>query len=257
MKKALSGLLGALLLFLCACSQDAASESSPGASDSPEILDSSPCDTTGAVYPVQYASVDELLKGLADGYSEEFLNSVEQSEGADNRGNFRGFIEYVREEGAVYVPYFDDMSIALERDGSYSIISVSPVDMYGQPCIFFSLPRTGKISFIKTVCLGAALSDEIIAESNEKGVTWLIDQLDPSAKENFAANIESLYEEEITLKDRTLLAQFEQFKGDERIRISFVFDDMLISVWGLPEALGAEWLARLDFKPVELSSAEG
>jgi len=97
----------------------------------------------------------------------------------------------------------------------------------------------------------------LLNEANEKGASWLIAQINPEGVNvhNYERYITddisfAVYEKEVQLGDRSVLGMIIDI-GNESIGIYFVYDDILIVVWGNAEFLEAV-LPDITFQEVSL-----
>ncbi len=110
---------------------------------------------------------------------------------------------------------------------------------YGLPCIFYRPSvSTGENYYIKITYL----PDEI-AGQKDKTVSEIIKELSPNAPnlDNLGNQHNNIYEQEITLADRDVMALIYEYKNDSRNSTIFVYDDVIVEVRSNPN----EWTKQL------------
>ena len=241
-----------VVLLLTGCSAHPSQESPSNLSEKIHFMESLTKADTPILLPIQYDTVEELITSINSEFTDEILTEIELAEPEENEGNFRSFIVESKKEKELFVPYYQDEPVVLRDEVDLPSIDLSCVDMYGQPWIWYHVRHHDQDIKIMTMSLTPVLNTETILETEEKGISWLINQVDSEAPTEKNAKsytaFESVYEQEIALQHRNVNALFVKQKDDARVRITFMFEDVLVSVWGQPEVVTSEWFTGLDFK---------
>lgn len=96
------------------------------------------------------------------------------------------------------------------------------------------------------------LNEETTAFAKNNSCFEILKKLNPDipstiAKYRRKIKAKKLYEKEVSLYDRTISGLVREDKDDERIRIHFVYDDIFVTIWGVPDILTEQWLQDLSF----------
>ena len=249
--KKLIPLLIALAFVLCSCSDSLSTQSSSKLIDRLELIESA-TESEPVVLPISYDTVDELIYSISKEYSQDVLETIEQAEKGNNKGTFRSYINKTLSSNYIYVPYYDGREITLRDEEGYSAIDLSPIDMYGLPCIFYHMKHNGNDILIKTVDLNTKLDKDTVLDAADKGVIWLEDQLDEEVHGKEDSFSENVYEEYLQLNNKTVKATYEIQADDPRVHISFIYDDVLVSVWAFPDTITNNWFSGLSFEKKSL-----
>ena len=249
-----------LILLLGACSNEVSLRQGDDTAKEPQMSESLDIEAPPEILPTGYDTVEELVAGFFKDYPEDILKRIEYYERAEFKGAFRNYTDYTTAQNSIYVPYYQDKPIVLDDREGYHGIAISPLDMFGQPRIFFKMVQDKTHILISTMSLGAVLDEKTILESKEKGIDWLISQIPNSdsmrGDNRISLKADKTYEKEIAIKAGNFTAVFSEPDKDDydtRRHVSFVYDDILVSVWAMPEILTDHWFKELDFKKIELS----
>ena len=261
-KTALISFLMLIILLMCACSNEVSQRQGTDTTDEPQTTESLSGEAPPRILPTHFDTVEELVAGFYKAYPEETIKNIEHLEDDEVKGAFRNFFDYTKAQNSIYIPYYQDKPMVLDTEGGLVGIALSHIDLFGQPRIFFRTIQDKTQILISTMSLGAVLDEKTIIESKEKGIDWLISQI-PNADSMRGDSRTSpkdgkTFEKEITIKTGNITAIFSDAdkydKDDPRLHVSFVYDDILVFVWAMPEVLTDDWFKELDFKPVELTS---
>ena len=266
MKKAISIILTGVLTFTCLTS--CFKPSSPSEETSIDVLTASPVGEGGISnadycrwFPIfSYNSVEDLYTGIRD-IHEHQLNMINNWENEwmddtlsktrvtkDERRN--GIYGNVRNrliaEKRMLIPYYQGEPLPLiPKNGG---ITVMLTDHFRKPWI--SYVADSDVVGVVAFCM-MFIEEGLVNEANEKGASWLMSKIEPDGVNVY--NYDTIrwedtpefpeisgtriysdaYEKEYRLGDRTVSAMVvEKIKFNERPRIFFVYDDILVMACG-------------------------
>ncbi|MCL1816477.1 MAG: hypothetical protein FWG43_02605 [Clostridiales bacterium] len=207
-----------------------------------------------------YNSNDELYRGLRDFDTEifQYIRSTEDrymedtrrktrvSQGEQENGIFGNMRKKLLAEETIMAPYYQGREMVYWNREGVSNITLFVSDSFRKPSILYH----GKFDIVNigntNINFYVKYYDEaLLEEANEKGASWLINQLDPTAvnphnyRDHYSDNT-TVYEQEIQLGDRYVTAMIidhSQGAMGPALIIYFVYDDILVCVDCHPNAL--------------------
>ena len=199
-----------------------------------------------------FNSIDELKNGLLNDFTEDRLSNIENEE------RFRAFLEKCLKENRLMIPCYKGTEMPIEDFGKdFASITIHYYEAFSRPWIFY-----GGLFGNDSVSVGTMYIDnDLIDESNEKGVNWLIKTLSLGTNTYACPNldnykdcdfIEAFYESEIQLDGTTVIALIRKDNDEERLWVDFVYDDILVSIRIYPDAFERDILKDLSFESVKL-----
>lgn len=198
-------------------------------------------------YPsFSYDSIDELYDGLMNEFTDEIITEIESDERGIYKGTFRAFLMGRQNKKDIYVPYYQGERIPFRNEEGFANITVLPSDWLERPWIWFHCGLTSRI-------MTMYLDDNLIQEANNKGCSWLLNQLYPDAPN--VGNIKDyphykkIYEQELGLADRKVNALVYEFQDESDKYVNFVYDGILVSICADARGIDDEWFSQLSFEP--------
>ena len=227
-----------------------------------------------------FNTIEELYQGLRDFNSDELqdIRRLESYRMEDTQrrthvtddelenGIFGDLLIKLLKEGTVMVPYYQGREIPCdEREGITSIMLSESGDCW-KPWIGYF----GKIGDDNTRINTMYYDRTLLDEANEKGASWLLNQIDPTVvnihnyeKYNSDSVFINVYEKVIRLSDRDVKAMVIEYINtadvytNDEITIYFVYDDILVCALGytkfmetiLPDITFQE-VSLVDNKPI-------
>jgi len=209
-----------------------------------------------------FNSIDGLAKGLLMGFTEDVLSYIEYEEVGRGigRGTFRAFHEKFIEKNQLMVPYYKGKAIQLENFGEgYASISLHYQNLFSRPWIWYNGLVGDSGIGIRTMYI----DDELVKESNEKGVSWLISTITPNSStpeypnfDNYMKDkyVESLCELELQLDgySTTALIRKDYDVHDPRLYVHFIYENVLVIITIYPDAFESGILQDLSFQTINL-----
>jgi len=198
----------------------------------------------------RYNSSLELYTGLRDfevhilqeindvenKYIEDTRSKTHITEAEEINGIFGNMRNKLLSENTVMVPYYRGEEIPYGNLEGSTNIAVFASENHRKPHILYNGQfDCGGINFFIQY-----YDKNLLDEANQKGASWLISQINPDAVniynyEKIFAKTEykyvTVYEKEIRLSDRDVLAMVHDVTIDENLRILsiyFVYDDILV-----------------------------
>ena len=269
---ALAGIMMILLLSSCASSTPSDDMTPPSNS----MSEAEYCNLFRTHY---YASFEGMFQAMKDFpkdeledihyrenlYIEDTRKNTFVSEDELKNGIFGNMRTKLLEEETFLVPYYKGEIVPLDAKNEQNI-SMIEAGSYRKPRITYN--GIIDIGFWMTY-----IDSPLVDEANEKGASWLIKEIDPNgtnvdnyqeknkiAVENGIKALENttVYEKKYILDDREILALvFDNTEGTNYplLTLHFVYDDLLISVFGRPEIVEA-LLPDLTFREVHLPTGK-
>lgn len=199
------------------------------------------------IHSVDFDSIDEL-KNAASVENRESILSEFTANGvsAEQLAKVEILLNKIRSQGKVF-PCLNGEAVTFPNKEGYANISLFPSELYRLPWIFFHpTVSSGKNYYIKVACLPDSITE------NRDGLTAsaVIKELSPNSPNvgNLGERHKAIYEQTIRLLDREVTALVCEFKDDDRNRVTFVYDDLLIEVNGDPTVWSWQWFATLSFE---------
>lgn len=242
-------MLSIVVIFLCACSKSSTDMEYFGSE--PEINHRNNGDKANEqISPISYETTDELMKGISNefGCEEEDLENIERTESKKKRGTFKRFIADRKKKKRLHIPQYNGIPIKMRNEKGFHNIVILPSELYGQTWIWFYPQHKDLGIIVKT----SYLENDIVDEANQKGCSWVVNQLAPSAPniDNYKEypGYTEIYEKNIALRDRTVNAMIYKIRNETKSQIAFVYDDILVYIVTSSEQLPLKWLANLSFE---------
>lgn len=227
-------------------------------------------ETQGIMYAT-YDTMDELIDSIVDDslneaiqemVSDEFNNlsvysnnEAKYSNGTNEvQESTNEFINNVKKHNGIYVPYYNEHVVELRNQKGYDNIILSPEGVYGNTMVGFCTYHNNYIIDIYTTYWNTLVSENTINEAEEKGIEWLIGQIDDNlSMSDFVSDYKTHYEKMITINDKTVNALFIESQDEtrDRIYIIFVYNNILVNMFGDRKTVD-DWLTKADFREIVL-----
>ena len=197
-----------------------------------------------SLYPFDYDSILDFKKSL---YNEGELYSKLSEYGvkSETLDKFKVFIEKLRSQNII-VPYINGKVIELRNLEGYSNVSLFASELYELPWVFYHPSvSTGENFYIKMTYLPEAftITENLMASD-------IIKELSPNSPNlnNLGEQHEKIYNKQIQLHDREVMALVYEYKTDNRDSIKFIYDDFLVEVRCDPQVWNDNWFSSLSFE---------
>lgn len=154
------------------------------------------------------------------------------------------FIGKLRAQNVI-VPYLNGEVIELRNEEGYPGISMFASELYGLPWVFYH-PKVsnGENFYIKMTYL-----PDVIDQKENLTASEAIKELSPNSPNinNLGKQHEKIYNCNIKLKNREVMALVYEYKNDNRDSINFVYNDLLVEVRCDTQIWNEQWFAGLSF----------
>lgn len=213
-----------------------------------------------------YYSIDHFLNEFAEDIScinSSIINNTENSISSEllssNSLNedsviLSSFSSNRLNENSIYIPCVNNLPVELRQTEGYPTISFFPEEEYGQPWIWYFIEtEDGSNAYIKIMYLDTVLEDEKIIEANSEGVIWTINQI-PLQTQSAVSTLDNVDSTNriITLSDKKVTAVQTSSESDARVKVQFVYDEVLVVICAKPDLLTDNWFSNLNFKTTML-----
>lgn len=201
------------------------------------------------IYPFDFDSYRDLKKSI-NKENKLYAELLDQGASDDTLGQFKAFVEKYQSQG-MPVPHLNGKTAELRNKEGYSNISIYPVESYDFPCIFFHPYVTTGVNFYIRLLY---LPDDVIEAQENPTASDIINALSPKPAntDNQEIRKESvysqIYEQNIQLGDREVVALVREYKADSRNGILFLYDGWLVEVRCDPEIWTEQWFSTLTFE---------
>jgi len=209
-----------------------------------------------------FNSVNDLRRGLLNGFNENLLEEIESEETRRGfeKGGFRVFLQEFINRNQLTVPRYKGGEMPLKDWGKdNSSISFHYYELFSRPWIKYSCLIDNHVFWVSTMYI----DDELIEEANEKGAAWLISAIAPGTHTHKYPNLDNytehdfvktMYETELQLDgfSVTALMREDNRENDNRPYIHFVHNNIFVIIRIYPEALESGILENLSFKTIPL-----
>lgn len=212
---------------------------------SPDVIIGIPA----VIRPIHYDSYEELLDSHT--YKAIELNprftEVLQKPTSENYNSF-----YKRNmTDGIPVPFFGEDRIELRKKEGFHSISLFSKELYELPWIwYYPSVETGENFYIQITYIPDTISEDKKNGSASKLVKALSQDSPNIDNYEESATIERVYECDVVLKDRTVLAMRYEYKKDNRASTFFIYDDLLVIVCGDMDVWNDQWFEKLSFRKV-------
>ena len=190
-----------------------------------------------------FDSYDEMITA--------FSSKEQNSEGYTIRGlerlmgkPYAHFVDKVNSDKSFPHPMLEGNPIIYRNKEGFSNITFFGNELYNLPWIwYFPTVSTGENFYIAITYLPDSESQRNMIASD------VIKELSPKSPNvnNLGEQHQSIYNQQITLKDREVTALIVDYKTDTRNSIFFVYDDLLVMVRCDPKVWSEQWFASLSF----------
>lgn len=154
------------------------------------------------------------------------------------------FIGKLRAQNVI-VPYLNGEVIELRNEEGYPGISMFASELYGLPWVFYH-PKVsnGENFYIKMTYL-----PDVVDQKENLTASEAIKELSPNSPNinNLGKQHEKIYNCNIKLKNREVMALVYEYKNDNRDSINFVYNDLLVEVRCDTQVWNEQWFAGLSF----------
>lgn len=158
--------------------------------------------------------------------------------------NLKGFIEKIRTQDII-VPHLNGKVIEFRNEKGYPGISLITSELYGLPWVFYH-PKVsnGENFYIKMTYL-----PDVMAKTENLTASDAIKALSPNFPNinNIGKQHEKIYNRNMKLKNREVIALVYEYKNDNRDSIIFVYEDLLVEVRCDTQVWNEQWFAGLSF----------
>jgi len=158
--------------------------------------------------------------------------------------NLKGFIEKLRTQDII-VPHLNGKVIEFRNEKGYPGISLITSELYGLPWVFYH-PKVsnGENFYIKMTYL-----PDVMAKTENLTASDAIKALSPNFPNinNIGKQHEKIYNRNMKLKNREVIALVYEYKNDNRDSIIFVYEDLLVEVRCDTQVWNEQWFAGLSF----------
>ena len=207
----------------------------------------------------RYKSNEEFYQGFRD-FDIDVLHEIKEIENKhmgdtsaitriteDERSNgiFGSMRNKLLKEETAMIPYYMDKEIPYRNMEGFSNITLFVTEAFRKPCIWYhGVFSRSNIRFVVMY-----YDRDLLDEANEKGASWLIAQISYSGlnidnyeqyNEESKIKDRTVYQKEIQLGDRVVISMVIDNSSNEPdldSGVYFVYDDILVSLWGQLEAL--------------------
>lgn len=189
-----------------------------------------------------------------DSYEEminAFSSKKQNSEGYTIQGlkrlmgeTYAHFVDKVKSDKSFPHPMLEGDPITYRNEEGFSNITFLGNELYNLPWIwYFPTVSTGENFYISITYLPDSENQRNMIASD------VIKELSPKSPNvnNLGEQHQSIYNQQITLKDREVTALIVAYKTDTRNSIFFVYDDLLVIVRCDPKVWSEQWFASLSF----------
>ncbi len=236
------------LLCLCACDNTLDGNTAfQSTADIPSLTSSSQGTTLPPYrHPIHYSSLSELAQSIQK-ENEGKIYSLFYAESEDKKGeSFRRFITKLQEED-IPVPCFNGRVIDFRSREGFPNISLFASESYDLPWIYyFPSVSTGENFYIKVTFIPEELLPDKDSTLTASEVIKKISPLSPNINHT-GDYYENIYEKNLTLEERDVVALVMTHKTDQRNSTVFVYTDMLVEAKGDPDVWSEEWFSTLSF----------
>lgn len=193
-----------------------------------------------------------------DGFLHDFVNDIAYCDSSEMKGNensdvFSSFSSNRLNDNSIYIPWLNNSLVDLRQEEGYPAISFFYEEAYAQPWIWYFLKtEDGSNAYIKIMYLDTVLEGKEISEANSRGVEWTINKISPKSR-SASSTQDSIVSASrtISLKEKNVISKKAVTKNDARVKVQFVYDEILVVICAKPELLTDDWFSGLEFKKVQ------
>ena len=165
-------------------------------------------------------------------------------------GTYAHFVDKVKSDKSFPHPMLEGDPITYRNEEGFSNVTFFGNELYNLPWIwYFPTVSTGENFYISITYLPDSENQRNMIASD------VIKELSPKSPNvnNLGEQHQSIYNQQITLKDREVTALIVDYKTDTRNSIFFVYDDLLVMVRCDPKVWSEQWFASLSFANISNS----
>ncbi len=166
--------------------------------------------------------------------------------------NYQKFVDTIIASGNIFIPYINGEEIAIQEENGYAQVFILPYGSFKQPWLGFHCAPRNRL-FVDIMYIPEEhLSKDYIASAAAftKNVAPDYPNLENAESHE---NIESVYETQLVLSDRTVTALVYKYHGDARLYYNFIYDNLLIRVVGYRTEAPDTWFKGLSFAEIPIS----
>ena len=128
-KTTLISFLMLIILLMCACSNEVSQGRGTETTEEAQLTEGEESQARPRIEQFIFWTFDEFKAGISKDITEDTLENIEQLETQEFKGAFRNFIEHVRAEKSIYVPYHGDKAVTDEIQEGYGAVTLYPSDL--------------------------------------------------------------------------------------------------------------------------------
>ena len=196
--------------------------------------------------PFGYDSFADLLNAVSKENEEKLYDfSIYYPTPESVIALFKSFVAKLQVDG-ITIPYINGNEIELRNKKGFSNIALFMCELYNLPWIwYFPKVSTGENLYIQITYI----PDNILEKFEIPIASDIIKEIAPNAPnvDKFSDSYNAVYNKELQLGDRTVVALVYECVSDKRDYTYFVYDDFLVMVRNNPEVWTDEWFRTLTF----------
>lgn len=253
MKKYTIIMIALFCLLLCACSSTDSSGLGGVAGDS-DITKSNTASLSGIenpsapdyIYPLSYNSFNEFQNSISKENAEKIYAEYSAAKiSTENINKLKAFVNEIQTQEVV-VPCLNGKVIDLRNKEGLPNISLYVSEAYGLPWVYYHPSvSTGENFYIKMTYLPNNITEKQINLTASE----VIKELSPNSPNinNLGEQHKDIYNQNIKLRDREVVALICEYKTDNRDSITFIYDDLLVEIRCDPRVWSDQWFSSLTF----------
>ena len=166
---------------------------------------------------------------------------------------YQRFVNEILTSGKIVVPYMNGKEVTIRKESDDARVSLITYEWFKQPWIWFQCESKRAEQRIQIMYI----PEEHLSKDYIVSASAFIKNVAPNYPhlENAESHeeIESVYETQLVLSDRTVTSLAHKYKGDLRIYYSFIYDNLFIRVVGYRTELNDNWFKGLSFAEIPIS----
>ena len=242
-----------ILIFLCCCSilfACGSSNSSQNNANHGNEASDCPADYL-RIY--DYNSYEEIKCAFSLLTKENITLKKEQDVFGET---YKKFLSYYTGKKFMIFPNIDGKQLPFRNKEGYQNISLLPKEHAGMPWVWYYVTYDHELIIVNMLYTSFLKNQKLTSNMT---ALEMIDEIQPDEVIgpdnyiNYPQRYKSVYEKEITLSDRTVMALVYEFVNDDGIWVSFVYDGTFVRMRAVPDVLTDDFFTRLSFKSYKKS----